>query len=93
LMTLNYIDDPRKLQVGQKLLVPEPAKPKSTSAKGTDKKKKTDQISTEKSGSRKHRAPKALPVKSTDKRASFRANFWSAHASSRHFEIFKPYAS
>jgi len=92
LMTLNHIDDPRKLQVGQKLLVPEPAKPKSTSAKGTDKKKKTNQISTEKSGPRTHRAPKALPAKSTDRRASFRANFWSSHVS-RHFELFKPYAS
>jgi LysM repeat protein len=93
LMTLNHIDDPRKLKIGQKLLVPEPAKPKSTSAKGTDKKTKTNQISTEKSGSRTHRAPKALPAKSTDRHGSFRANFWNAQAPSRHFEIFKSYAS
>jgi len=33
LMSLNHIDDPRKLQIGQKLLVPKPTTPK------TDKKK------------------------------------------------------
>jgi LysM repeat protein len=38
LIALNHIDDPRKLQIGQKLLIPD-AKPKATSAKATDKKK------------------------------------------------------
>ena len=63
LMTLNDIDDPRKLQIGQKLLVPDAAKPKTTSAKGTDKKKKTDQISNEKSDAKTHRTPKGLRAK------------------------------
>jgi LysM repeat protein len=39
LIALNHIDDPRKLQIGQKLLVPEAAKPKTTSAKGPSPKK------------------------------------------------------
>ena len=39
LMALNHIDDPRKLQIGQKLLVPETASSKSTSAKATNRKK------------------------------------------------------
>jgi LysM repeat protein len=39
LIALNHIDDPRKLQIGQKLLVPEAAKPKTTSAKATSPKK------------------------------------------------------
>src|SRR5215475_954412 len=39
LIVLNHIDDPRKLQIGQKLLVPEAAKPKTTSAKATSPKK------------------------------------------------------
>ena len=39
LITLNHIDDPRKLQIGQKLLVPAAPKPKSTSVKATDQKK------------------------------------------------------
>ena len=77
LMTLNHIDDPRKLQIGQKLLVPEEAKPKTTNAKTTDKKKKQNETSSEKRDVKTHRAPKALPVKSTDS-ASFRGNFWSA---------------
>ena len=93
LMTLNHIDDPRKLQIGQKLLVPDAAKPKTTSAKGTDKKKKTDQISNEKSDAKTHPTPKALPAKSTDRRASFRASFLNAHASSRRFHALTPYAS
>ena len=93
LMTLNHIDDPRKLQIGQKLLVPDAAKRKTTSTKGTDKKKKTDQISNEKSDAKTHPSPKALPAKSTDRRASFRASFLSAHASSRRFHALTPYAS
>jgi LysM repeat protein len=39
LIALNHIDDPRKLQIGQKLLVPEAAKPKTTRAKATSPKK------------------------------------------------------
>jgi LysM repeat protein len=100
LIALNHIDDPRKLQIGQKLLVPEAAKAKSTSAKGTDKKKKTNETSNEKSDAKTHRIPKAIPVKSTDRRASFRARFCSAHclpacvrASSRCFHALTPYAS
>ena len=93
LMTLNHIDDPRKLRIGQKLLIPEAAKPKGASIKGTDKKKKANQTSTQKSGSKTHRAPKAVPVKSTEKRTSFRANFLNAYATSHRSEGFKPYAS
>jgi LysM repeat protein len=66
LMALNHIDDPRKLQIGQKLLVPEAAKPKSTSAKAENKKKKKDEISSGKSDAKTHRTPKALHQKSTD---------------------------
>lgn len=39
LMALNHIDDPRKLQIGQKLLVPETESPKTTSAKATNRRK------------------------------------------------------
>ena len=93
LMTLNHIDDPRKLQIGQKLLVPEAAKPKTAGAKATDKKKKQNDISNGKSDAKTHRTPKALPAKSTDTRALFRASFWSAHASSRRFHAITSYAS
>ena len=93
LIAINHIDDPRKLKIGQKLVVPEAAKPKTTSSKATDKKKKQNEISSEKSDAKTHRAPKALPVKSTDARASFRASFWSAQASSRRFDAVTPYAS
>jgi LysM repeat protein len=93
LIALNHIDDPRKLQIGQKLLVPDAAKPKTTSAKGTDKKKKTDQINNEKNDAKTHRTPKPLPAKSTDRRASFRPSFLSAHAASRRFHALTPYAS
>src|SRR5262245_37467094 len=78
LITLNHIEDPRKLQIGQKLLVPEAAKPKTTSGKGTEKKKKTNEISTDKSDARTHRAPKAQRANSTDARAFFRGISWSA---------------
>ena len=81
LIALNHIDDPRKLQIGQKLLIPEAAKPKTTGNKAADKKKKQKEISSEKSG-KTHRVPKALPVKSTDGRALFHASFGSAQASS-----------
>jgi LysM repeat protein len=39
LIALNHIDDPRKLQIGQKLLVPQTANSKPTSAKPTNQKK------------------------------------------------------
>ena len=93
LITLNHIDDPRKLQIGQKLLVPEVAKPKTTSAKATDKKKKQNDVSSEKSDAKTHRTPKAIRAKSTDTSASFRESFWSAHASSRRFHALTLYAS
>ena len=93
LIGINHIDDPRKLKIGQKLLVPEAAKPKTTTSKATDKKKKQNEISSEKSESKTHRAPKALPVKSTDTRVSFRARLCSARASSRRFHTVTPYAS
>jgi LysM repeat protein len=40
LMSLNHIEDPRKLQIGQKLLIPEKANLKSATAKAANKKKK-----------------------------------------------------
>jgi LysM repeat protein len=86
LIAINHIDDPRKLKIGQKLSVPEAAKP-------TDKKKKQNGISSEKSDAKTHRAPKALPAKSTNTRASFGASSWSAQASSRRFHAVTPYAS
>jgi LysM repeat protein len=93
LIALNHIDDPHKLKIGQKLLVPEAAKPKTTSAKATDKKKKRNEISNEKSDAKTHRAPKALRAKPTDTSASFRASFWSAHASSHRFHAVTSHAS
>jgi len=39
LIALNHIDDPRKLQIGQKLLVPQTTSSKPTSAKPTSQKK------------------------------------------------------
>jgi LysM repeat protein len=93
LIALNHIDDPHKLKIGQKLLVPQTTNSKSTSAKPTDKKKKQNDISSEKSDAKTHRTPKALRAKSTDTRASFRASFWSAYASSRRFHAVTPHAS
>jgi LysM repeat protein len=93
LIAINHIDDPRKLKIGQKLSVPEAAKPKATSSKATDKKKKQNEISSEKSDEKTHRVPKALPAKSTDTRASFRTSFWSAQASSRRFHAVTSHAS
>jgi LysM repeat protein len=93
LIGINHIDDPRKLNIGQKLLVPEAAKPKTTTSKATDKKKKQNEISSEKTESKTHRAPKALPVKSTDRRVSFRASLCSAPAFSRRFHTLTAYAS
>ena len=40
LMSLNHIDDPRKLQIGQKLLVPEETISKTTGAKSRNQKKR-----------------------------------------------------
>jgi LysM repeat protein len=92
LIAINHIDDPRKLKIGQKLLVPEAAKPKTASAKATDKKKKHSEVSSEKSDAKTHRAPKAVPVKSTEA-SSFGANLRSAHASSNRFHALTPHAS
>ena len=93
LIALNHIDDPRKLKIGQKLLVPDAAKPKTTSAKPADKKKKQNEVSSEKGDAKTHRTPKALPAKSTDTSASFRAGFWSERVSSLRFHALTPYAS
>ena len=106
LMTLNHIDDPRKLQIGQKLLVPEAAKPTTTSGKPKEKKKKTNEASTEKRDAGTHRTPKAIRAKSTDNRMLFRASLCDAlpaaasgidagvaHACSRRFHALTPYAS
>ena len=93
LIAINHIDDPRKLKIGQKLLVPEAAKPKTPSAKATDKKKKQNEISSDKSDAKTHRTPKALRAKSTGARASFRASFWTAQASSRRFHLVTSHAS
>jgi nucleoid-associated protein YgaU len=92
LMTLNHIDDPRKLQIGQKLLIPDAAKPKTTSAKAADKKKKQNEVS-EKSDAKTHRTPKAPRAKSTDTSASFGASFCSLHACSRRLHALTPHAS
>ena len=91
LMALNHIDDARKLQIGQKLLIPETAK-KATSAKGTDKKKKNE-VSSDKADAKTHRTPKALRAKSTDNRALSGASFWTAHGSSHRFDTLGLYAS
>jgi LysM repeat protein len=93
LISLNHIDDPRKLQIGQKLLVPEAAKPKSTSAKAADKKKKKDEVSSEKNGAKTHHVPKALPAKSTDASDSFRASFGSVQAFLHRVHALTPHAS
>ncbi len=41
LISLNQIGDPRKLQIGQKLLIPEPARPKGGATKSPNKRKKS----------------------------------------------------
>jgi LysM repeat protein len=43
LIALNHIENPRKLRVGQKLLIPKVAKPKSTNAKATSSKEKKNE--------------------------------------------------
>ena len=40
LMALNHIEDPRKLRVGQKLLIPKTTKPKTTNGKAVNRKGK-----------------------------------------------------
>ena len=42
LMALNHIEDPRKLQIGQKLLIPKTAKPKTTNEKAANPRKKNE---------------------------------------------------
>jgi LysM repeat protein len=42
LMALNHIEDPRKLRVGQKLLVPKTTKPKATNEKTANPRKKNE---------------------------------------------------
>ena len=41
LMSLNHIEDPRKLKIGQKLLIPEKTNSKNASAKASNHKKKS----------------------------------------------------
>ena len=93
LIALNHIEDPHKLKIGQKLLVPEAPRPKTTSAKAADKKKKQNEVSSEKTDTKTHRTPKALPAKSTDSRASFHTSFCSADASSHSFHSLTSHAS
>ena len=42
LMELNHIEDPRKLRIGQKLLIPKTTKPKTTTGKSANTKKKNE---------------------------------------------------
>jgi len=44
LMALNHIEDPRKLRVGQKLLIPKTTKPKTTNGKAGDAKEKKSEV-------------------------------------------------
>jgi LysM repeat protein len=43
LMALNHIEDPRKLRIGQKLLIPKTTKPKATNGKGANPKEKKNE--------------------------------------------------
>jgi LysM repeat protein len=43
LIALNHIEDPRKLRIGQKLLIPKAIKPKTTNAKATSPKEKKNE--------------------------------------------------
>jgi nucleoid-associated protein YgaU len=43
LIALNHIEDPRKLRVGQKLLIPKATKPRTTNAKATSSKEKKNE--------------------------------------------------
>jgi len=44
LMALNHIEDPRKLRVGQKLLIPKTTKPKTTNEKEANAKEKKSEV-------------------------------------------------
>jgi LysM repeat protein len=44
LMALNHIEDPRKLRIGQKLLIPKTTKPKTTSRKTANPKEKKNEV-------------------------------------------------
>jgi LysM repeat protein len=43
LIALNHIEDPRKLRIGQKLLIPKTTKPKTTNGKAANPKEKKDE--------------------------------------------------
>ena len=44
LMELNHIEDPRKLRIGQKLLIPKTTKPKKTNGKAVNAKEKKNEV-------------------------------------------------
>jgi LysM repeat protein len=44
LMALNHIEDPRKLRIGQKLLIPKTTKPKTTNGKAVNPKEKKNEV-------------------------------------------------
>jgi LysM repeat protein len=44
LIALNHIEDPRKLRIGQKLLIPKTAKPKTTNGKAANPKEKKNEV-------------------------------------------------
>ena len=44
LMALNHIEDPRKLRIGQKLLIPKTTKPKETNGKAASPKEKKNEV-------------------------------------------------
>jgi LysM repeat protein len=44
LIALNHIEDPRKLRIGQKLLIPKTTKPKTTSGKAANPKEKKNEV-------------------------------------------------
>jgi len=44
LMALNHIEDPRKLRIGQKLLIPKTTKPKTTNGKAVNSKEKKNEV-------------------------------------------------
>ena len=44
LMALNHIEDPRKLRIGEKLLIPKTTKPKTTNGKAANPKEKKNEV-------------------------------------------------
>jgi LysM repeat protein len=44
LIALNHIENPRKLRIGQKLLIPKTTKPKTTNGKAADPKEKKNEV-------------------------------------------------